>query len=471
MNQKEREILILEENFRDTIENDIAKNQSENKKTEIKDIKLVGQATWKDKISGKNISDNVFIVEKEIIETDENGKERVTEQKSYYLGNRCVAGTLGNYEIVYNKSFAESEIDKQKAINDLIDKISEKEIEKNSMNKLKTEEMKEILTEYLGRKITEEELPSLLEKMDNQEIEEVQGKIKNKENKEEENNKLSKKQTDKIKVNQVQRIDLEQKADGVKELGKKLDLDGYRYIYVVYSENVKEIKQDENINNTTYSLVGIKDDGTASVMNNEFEMDKTVGNNAGRLQTKIKANGTATRDNKDSSVFVRKSNGMTIGCENDMGTVRVSLGQKTLQENENTEIELRTSNTGYIPIETRRVFKGDKGIYQIDKIQDKVEEHTQNGCKPKDVRDFDGDENTETHEHIDMDYYVQDILNYENEEGEEKIKEVFTEKGVKDKLLRELEKSKDKLTVEQIIENVKIEMNSDAENFEREHKK
>ena len=218
-------------------------------------------------------------------------------------------------------------------------------------------------------------------------------------------------------------------------------------------------------------MVGIKDDGTASVMNNEFEMDKTVGNNAGRLQTKIKADGTATRDNKDSSVFVRKSNGMTIGCENDMGTVRVSLGQKTLQENENTEIELRTSNTGYIPIETRRVFKGDKGIYQIDKIQDKVEEHTQNGCKPKDVRDFDGDENTETHEHIDMDYYVQDILNYENEEGEEKIKGVFTEKGVKDKLLRELEKSKDKLTVEQIIENVKTEMNSDAENFEREHKK
>ena len=62
MNQMEREILILEENFRDTIENDIAKNQSENKKTEIKDIKLVGQATSKDKISGKDISDNVFIV-------------------------------------------------------------------------------------------------------------------------------------------------------------------------------------------------------------------------------------------------------------------------------------------------------------------------------------------------------------------------------------------------------------------------
>ena len=118
---------------KDSIVNKIKENyefEQTAEKTEIKDIKLVGQATWKDKISGKDISDNVFIVEKEIIETDENGKERVTEQKSYYLGNRCVAGTLGNDEIVYSKSFAESEIDKQKAINDLIDKISEKEIEK-----------------------------------------------------------------------------------------------------------------------------------------------------------------------------------------------------------------------------------------------------------------------------------------------------------------------------------------------------
>lgn len=471
MKQKEREILIIEENFRDTIENEIAKNQTKNKKTEIKDIKLVGQATWKDKISGKDISDNVFIVEKKIIEIDENGKERVIEQKNYYLGNKCVAGTLGNDEIVYNKMFAETEIDKQKAINDLIDKTSEKEIEKNSMNKLKNKEMMEILTEYLGRKITEEEIPSLLEEMNNQEIKEVQGKIENKENKEKENNKLSKKQTEKIKVNQVQKIDLEQKVDGVEKLEKKLDLDGYKDIYVVYSENVKEIKQDENINNTTYSLVGIRDDGTASVLSNEFEMDKTVGNDASRLQTKVKADGTVTRDNKDSSVFVRKSNGMTIGCENDMGTVRVSLGQKTMQENENTEIELRTSNTGYIPIETREVFKRNKGMYQIDKIQNEVEEHTKNGCNPNDVKDFDGEENTETHEHIDIDHYVQDILNHENDYGEEKIKDVFTEKEIKDKLMRELKENKDKLTTEQIVENVKTEMNLDAENFEREHKK
>ena len=69
MNKKERDILKLEESFKDIVENDIAKKQSENKKVEIKDIKLVGQATWRDKISGEDVSDYVFIVEKDIIET------------------------------------------------------------------------------------------------------------------------------------------------------------------------------------------------------------------------------------------------------------------------------------------------------------------------------------------------------------------------------------------------------------------
>ena len=112
----------------------------------------------------------------------------------------------------------------------------------------------------------------------------------------------------------------------------------------------------------------------------------------------------------------------------------------------------------------------NKGIYQKDKVQDEIQEHTDIGCNPKDVKDFDGDENTETHEHFDLEYYVQEILNYENEQGEEQIKEVFTANEVRDKLLRELKENEDKLPQEQIIENVKKEMNLDAENLEREHK-
>ena len=472
MNQKERNILRLEESFKDTIENDILNQQTENKRIEIKDIKLVGQITWKDKINGKDISDNVFIVEKQIIEIDEEGKERITEQKSYYLGDKCVAGELGNGEILYGETFAIFEPDKMDAIKDLLERTPEEGIENNSINKLQIKEMAEVLSAYLGRTIKEEEVQKTLEDMNKEELEEL-SEEKEQENvgKEKKKNELSEKQAEKIKVNGIQRADLSQNVDGIETLGKRLDLYGYQYIYVVYSENVNEINPNAKRNDTTYSLIGMKNDGTAKVLNDEFEMDSSVGNNASKVQTRINADGTATRDSKDSSVFVRKSNGMTIGCRNDGGIVRMSLGQKTIEENEITSTEIRTSQTGYIPIQTREIFNRNKGVRQIDKIQDEVKEHTDEGCTPKDVRDFDGNESTETHEHFDLEYYVQEILNYENEQGEEQIKEVFTENEVRDKLLRELKENGDKLPQEQIIENVKKEMNLDAENLEREHKR
>ena len=109
-------------------------------------------------------------------------------------------------------------------------------------------------------------------------------------------------------------------------------------------------------------------------------------------------------------------------------------------------------------------------LYEKQKEFQKIVLAKRHGCQPEDVKDFDGDETTSSHEHIDIDYYVQNILNYENDEGEEKIKEVFTEKEVRDKLLRELKENKDTLSTEQIIENVKQEMNQDAEIYDREHK-
>ena len=401
MNQKEREILKLEESFRDTIQNSILEQQTENKKIEIKDIKFVGKATWKDKINGKDLSDNVFIVEKQIIEIDKNSKERVTEQKEYYIGDKCVAGELGNGEILYGETFANSEPDKMEAIKDLLERTPEEEIENNSMKKLQTKEMAEVLSAYLGRTIKEEEVQKTLEDMNKDDLEEL-SEEKEQVNGKKEKNDLSEKQTDKIKVNGIQEVDLNKKVDGKETLGKRLDLSGYENMYVVYSENVDEITSGEKRNNTTYSLVGVKSDGTAKVLNEEFEMDNTVGNGATREQTKIRANSTATRDNKDMSVYTRKSNGMSIGCENDMGNVNMFLYQKTVEENENVGIQIETSQTPVIPIETREIMNRNKGMYQKEKVQDEIQEHTDEGCMPKDVKDFDGDKNTGTH--VDIDY-------------------------------------------------------------------
>lgn len=468
MNIKEKEVLKIEEDFKDTLENDLLKQKTDNKEIEIKDIKYVGEAAWQDKINGNLISDNVFLVDVKIREIDENGKERITEQEKCYLGNKCIGGTIGDNEIVYNGIMENSEPDKIKEVKELIDRTSEQEIENNSMNALQTKEIAEILTAHFGRKVSEEEVQNLLEEMDEDDIEELKEEKEEHEDKDE--NDLSKKQVEKIKVNGIQKADLNKKIDGKETLGKRLDLGGYESLYVVYSDKVDEITAGTKRNNTTYTLVGMTNDGEARVLNDEFEMDRSVGNNASRETTKIRANNTATRDNNDLSIYTRKSNGMSIGCENNQGNVDMFLYQKTREENENVGIQIETSKTPVIPIETREIMNRNKGIEQKEKVQDEIEEHMENGCEPDDVRDFDGDENTSTHEHIDIDYYVQDILNYENDEGEEKIKDVFTEREVKEKFLRELKENKDKISVEKIIENVKQEMNQDAEIYDREHK-
>lgn len=426
MNQRKMEILRIEQDFRDTLENDLAKQQTANKKIKIIDIKFVGKAS----------SENVFIVEKETVQLDKNGNKRTTHLTNYYLGDKCIAGKIGNSDLIYSESFKEQELEKMKQVNSLLEKTDEKEIENNSLNKLEKEESSEVL----------------------------------KQNSKKDENDLSEKQTEKIKVNGIQKADLNKKVDGKVSLGQRLDLEEYDSLYVVYSENVKEITGNSKINNTTYSLVGMTKDGQARVLNDEFEMDKSVGNNVTRETTKIKDDGTATRDNADLSVYTRKSNGMSIGCQNNQGYVDMYLYQKTYEENENVGIQIETSQTKIIQIESREIMNRNKGKYQGDKVQDEIEEHTQNDCKPEDTRDFDGQENTKTHEHIDIDACVNDILNYENEQGEEQIKEVFTEKEVKDKLIRELRENKDKLSKEQIIENVKEELDGDADAFVREHK-
>lgn len=471
MDKRERDMLRLLEDFRDTLENEIAEQQTENKRVEIKDIKFVGQAIWKDKINGDDISDNVFIVEKEIKETDENGNERVIAQKNYYLGDKCIGGTIGDNQIVYNSSFENSEPDKLDAVNKLLDNVNEKDLEENSFNKLRRKELAELLSAHLGKEVSEEDADKMLDEMDEDKIEELQDEEEELEEDKDEND-LSEKQADKIKVNGIQRADLNKLVDGNETLGKRLDLEEYDSLYVVYSEKVDEITAGTKRNNTTYLLVGMTNDGEAKVLNDEFEIDKTAGNNADKETTKIRADNTATKDNNDLSIYTRKSNGMSIGCENNKGNVDIFLYQKTL-ENENVGIQVETENTRVIPLETREVMNRSKGVYQKDEVRDEIEEHIEEGCEPDNVKDFDGDENTSTHEHLEentLEEYVIDIYNYENEYGEELIKEVFTENEIKDKLLREIKENKGKLSIEQVVENVQEEMNADAEILDREHK-
>lgn len=475
MNARELEVMRLEQDFKDTLENEIEKNSQKNVKVEIKDIKLVGDAVWKDKINGKDLNEKVFIVEKEITEIDENGKERKVKQENYYLGDKCIGGRYGD-NIIYSENFKISEADKMKAVEELLSRTDEKDIEKNSLNYLEKKELSEVLSEHFGRKISEEEVEKALEELDKEELEEVkedkeekeEAKSKNKDEKD-----LSENKTKKIKKMSVQKADLNKKIDGKETLGERLDLREYESIYIIHSDKANKITADQKINDTEYSLVGITKKGEARILNDEFEIDKSVGIDANRMQTKIREDGTATRDRNDLSVYSRKTNGASIGCENKQGKVNMFFYQKTLGENENVGIQVDTPKTNKIPIETREVMNRNKGLNHVNKVRDEVKENIENDKEPKDVKDFDGEKETYTEisNENEMEEYVQEIMNYQNKNGEEKIREVFTESEVKDKISREVEKNKDKFSIEEIISNIKTEMNQDAENLTREHKK
>ena len=151
-----------------------------------------------------------------------------------------------------------------KAINELLDNVSEQDIEDNSLNRLQRKEISEVLTAHLGKEVSEEEVEKILEEMDESEVEELKEEEREQENKDE--NDLSEKQAEKIKVNGIQKADLNKLVDGKETLGKRLDLQQYDSLYVVYSENVDEITKGSKINNTTYSLVGMTKDGQARVL-------------------------------------------------------------------------------------------------------------------------------------------------------------------------------------------------------------
>ena len=125
MELKERKMLEELRDFRNSLEKDFKKQETQNKKTEIKDIIYLGDAKWKDKINGNELSEKLYIVEKEVIFIGEDGKKEVKDISNYYLGDKCVGGFLGDSgEPIFNEIIKLSEPEKIKSMEDLIKSIT-----------------------------------------------------------------------------------------------------------------------------------------------------------------------------------------------------------------------------------------------------------------------------------------------------------------------------------------------------------
>ena len=134
MTNKEKETLKLEESFKDIIENDIVERQEQNKKTTIKDIKIVGKINYKDKINGQELTGNVFIVEKQI------------EEKSIELAKNKISEARRKQDVEYEEKERNKEEIINKKAKELIKKHKKyigEEIAQKAINSIEEEDKKE----------------------------------------------------------------------------------------------------------------------------------------------------------------------------------------------------------------------------------------------------------------------------------------------------------------------------------------
>lgn len=358
------------------------------------------------------------------------------------------------------------------------------------LNKIEKAELEEI-AKALG--IDENDIKAMSSMELAQKIEEKQdAKINPEEEKEddeqEEEKQLNKEETKKI-TDGKQEIKLGTKVDEYKTLGQALDLNESEYskVVIVYSDKLKQIQDEsEPINNTTYSFVAIKKDGTAQIINDRLRVDPRSGNNSFKDALKIDADKTARKDDKTKTRFqIIGKNGQNEGkADKDIETLSVENGQygevkayygkgRTIDGNMNIETQLETSNVKPTSIEMRQLQADRKGIYNNDKMAEEGNKHFDNGEEKVSMYSVDGDENT-----LILSDYVEhnkEAIIAQMMANETIANSQFGEKDIEDKLTRSTEDDKEKpytqKEIEEKIKDIEQELADDAANFPERNRK
>ena len=452
------------------------------------DVEYLGEVDMAD----NDLQENLKSVYK-IIEQDVNKEGEIiiverfyTEDFQFLGGNNKSDGqdfiTLGQ-EILNIKKIDSVKL--QENLNSMPDKgISLEELEKK--------ELKEI-AKVLG--INDEEINSMSEMELAQEIEQkeqAQGTEEKQEQKE-----INKEEVKQIS-NQKQEINLNTKVDDKRTLGQALDLDTSEFskVAIVYSDRLNEITNSEDkINNTRYSFVAIRKDGTALNISDRLQVDARTGNNQNRDSIKIDADKTARKDNNTKSRFqIIGENGKnagksdyekeTLSIENGQyGEIKAYYGKgRSRHNNENIETQLETSNVRPTTRELRSLQADRKGQYNTDKMVEEADKYLDKNSEEKvSMYNVDGDEYTVADE---VEVFVENHIDEWTEVVMEDtdVSTVFTENEVNEMITNywvneyaEEEKNDDgkidREEVEKINEEIKGKIVEDAENLNREHKR
>ena len=224
-------------------------------------------------------------------------------------------------------------------------------------------------------------------------------------------------------VNIKQEMDTKDKVTDMKTLGQIVEKSGkmpnmenakFTKIGIIESverDNLVNAKGErEKTNTTRYSFVAITNDN--KVVPLDLELDNTTGINSNEQNYQVSQKGEIKKDDVTSRYKLGES---TISVKNgEYGELKVyhsprkTIGGKGVEGNQNLDRELETNNVWEIKKDERDLAEefGD-GYRSVEEGYQEAAKHEKNG-KVEDgdlkIDDIDGEKNTKSHVHDDVDY-------------------------------------------------------------------
>ena len=282
-------------------------------------------------------------------------------------------------------------------------------------------------------------------------------------------------------TNTLQEIELSERANDMhdirKWLGGKIPKDIIK-VGVIYSEQINKMK-DENgksydRNSTRYSLVAISKDGKVEPLQKyipELQQRSASGDNPIPEKYQVRDDGTVE---KDSILSEYEIGNKIIQLDNkEMGRVEMNIGEEARDSTETMGVQVRDSNTIYVPDTSTRSVIGEyerEGEDTVEKNLEEIKAHEKEhkDCNEMTEKDIDGDPSTKSEHVMAMeDAYIKvcarEILDKNPELGETynqtDIENKLKEKVNKEYLSKEeLENSLDEITeeIEKQAENERV---------------
>ena len=359
----------------------------------VLDVKYLGKIDFDEEIDGEKTKTqkDIYLVIEQMLDKEGN---LVDIEKIYMEDGEFLGGN--NKSDKYNVIMLSENYKGRKDLAESLQSLDTEGI--LDLNEMEHERLEEIAKE-LG--ISVEELDYLSEidleqiiegREENDNIEELEGKRESKEGKE----TLTKKQVEKISTKSE--IKTQEKVNDRETMAQLLGVQdkGYKKIAIVYSD-----KLQKNGSNTRFSVVGVKEDGSAEKIDT---LESRYGTNPTKKIDSLNRDGSEIKEQQSQTMLQIKGRkeeqvAVRIGT---MGTIEASLVRTPRQDNtKGISIPIATQNVRTTTRETRELMNTHKNI-SVKEETERIDSHRQMGDKDEDItlRDINDNPYDDTHQHM-----------------------------------------------------------------------